>query len=83
MIRDVIMTHTPPTALVTGANKGIGLAIARQLGAAGHTVWLGCRDMSRGEMAAFELRENGVDARAVQLDVTDDASASSAAKTIE
>ncbi|NSY51925.1 SDR family oxidoreductase [Agrobacterium tumefaciens] len=83
MIRDVIMTHTSPTALVTGANKGIGLAIARQLGAAGHTVWLGCRDISRGEMAAFELRENGVDARAVQLDVTDDASASSAAKTIE
>ncbi len=77
------MTHTSPTALVTGANKGIGLAIARQLGAAGHTVWLGCRDISRGEMAAFELRENGVAARAMQLDVTDDASASSAAKTIE
>ncbi|KXG87135.1 short-chain dehydrogenase [Agrobacterium bohemicum] len=83
MIRDVIMTHTSPITLVTGANKGIGLAIARQLGAAGHTVWLGCRDMSRGEMAACELRGNGVDARAVQLDVTDDESVSNAAKIVK
>ncbi|KIP97641.1 short-chain dehydrogenase [Agrobacterium tumefaciens] len=83
MVRDFIMTHTSPTALVTGANKGIGFAIARQLGVAGHTVWLGCRDMSRGELAACELRGDGIDARALQLDVTDDASVSSAAKTVE
>ncbi|MFN7091579.1 MAG: SDR family oxidoreductase [Allorhizobium sp.] len=77
------MTDTSPTALVTGANKGIGLAIARQLGTAGHTVWLGCRDILRGEMAARELRDNGVDARAVQLDVTDAESVSKAAQIVE
>lgn len=77
------MIHTSPIALVTGANKGIGFAIARQLGAAGHTVWLGCRDISRGDTAARELRGGGIDARAVQLDVTDAASVSSAAQTVE
>jgi len=77
------MTNTSPTALITGANKGIGLAIARQLGTAGHTVWLGCRDISRGETAASDLRDSGIDAHAVQLDVTDNTSVSNAAKTIE
>ncbi|WP_428395766.1 SDR family NAD(P)-dependent oxidoreductase [Lichenicoccus sp.] len=47
-------------ALVTGANKGIGLAIARQLGERGFAVWLGCRDADRGEAAAAGLREAGV-----------------------
>ncbi|PYE38580.1 NADP-dependent 3-hydroxy acid dehydrogenase YdfG [Rhizobium sp. PP-F2F-G20b] len=78
-----MMIHTSPIALVTGANKGIGLAIARQLGAAGHTVWLGCRDISRGVMAARELLGNGIDAHAVQLDVKDGASVSSAAQIVE
>ena len=39
-------------ALVTGANKGIGLAIARGLAEAGMSVWLGARDRARGEHAA-------------------------------
>lgn len=77
------MTHASPIALITGANKGIGLAIARQLGTAGHMVWLGCRDISRGEMAARELRGSGIDARAVQIDVTDGVSVANAAKTVE
>ncbi|MEB2847009.1 SDR family NAD(P)-dependent oxidoreductase [Rhizobiales bacterium RZME27] len=77
------MIQTSPIALVTGANKGIGLAIARQLGTAGHTVWLGCRDISRCEVAARELRDRGIDAHAVLLDVTDGASVSNAANTIE
>lgn len=77
------MIQTSPIALVTGANKGIGLAIARQLGTAGHTVLLGCRDVSRGETAASELRGIGVDAHAVQLDVTDYASVSNAADIVE
>ena len=38
-------------ALVTGANKGIGLAIARQLGEQGFAVWLGCRDADSGYTA--------------------------------
>jgi short-subunit dehydrogenase len=73
------MTNTNRIALITGANKGIGLAIARRLGASGHSVWLGCRDLQRGETAARDLRDAGIDARAVQLDVTSDASVASAA----
>ena len=60
-----------PVALVTGANKGIGLAVARQFGRLGHRVWLGCRDPGRGERAAAELREQGLDATALLLDVAD------------
>ncbi len=36
------------SAFITGANKGIGLAVARQLGERGYAIWLGCRDMERG-----------------------------------
>lgn len=68
-----------PTALVTGANKGIGLAIARQLGVKGFSVWLGCRNSDRGETAAAELRGLGIDAQALELDVTDSESTRKAA----
>ncbi|MFC8663581.1 SDR family NAD(P)-dependent oxidoreductase [Streptomyces sp. NPDC057199] len=63
--------------LITGANKGIGFETARQLLELGHTVYIGARDVERGEKAAAELG-----ARFVQLDVTDDASVSSALATI-
>jgi NAD(P)-dependent dehydrogenase (short-subunit alcohol dehydrogenase family) len=66
------------TVLITGANKGIGYEAARQLIAAGHTVYAGARDTSRGQQAADELG-----ARFVQIDVTDDASVTAAAKTVE
>jgi NAD(P)-dependent dehydrogenase (short-subunit alcohol dehydrogenase family) len=72
---------TPKTALVTGANKGIGREIARQLGHKGYAVWLGCRDAERGEKAAAELKKEGVDARALVLDVTSDASVKASAVT--
>lgn len=72
-----------PSVLVTGANKGIGLAIARQLGDHGYRVWLGCRDLGRGEAAAAELRTGGVDARVLTLDVTDAASVGAAARRLE
>lgn len=77
------MTDTPRVALITGANKGIGLAIARQLGANDHAVWLGCRNLQKGESAAHALRNEGINARAVQLDVTSDDSVGDAATTIE
>jgi NAD(P)-dependent dehydrogenase (short-subunit alcohol dehydrogenase family) len=59
--------------LITGANTGLGKETARQLLAAGHTVYVGARDRARGQAAADELG-----ARFVQLDVTDDASVAAA-----
>jgi NAD(P)-dependent dehydrogenase (short-subunit alcohol dehydrogenase family) len=66
------MTHNA-TALVTGANKGIGHEVAAGLAARGMTVLLGSRDRARGEEAAARLRVAGGDVRAVVLDVTDPA----------
>jgi NAD(P)-dependent dehydrogenase (short-subunit alcohol dehydrogenase family) len=77
------MSTNNKVALITGANKGIGLEIARQLGQNGLTVLVGARDGQRGEAAAQTLREEGVDAHFVALDVTDRASIAAAAQTIE
>ncbi|WP_030542875.1 SDR family oxidoreductase [Streptomyces albus] len=71
------------TALVTGANKGIGLAIAQGLGALGFTVAVGARDDGRREKAVERLRAEGVDAFGVALDVTSEESAAAAAEAIE
>ena len=68
-----------PVALVTGANQGIGLQIAKDLAAHGFTVLVGSRDLGRGEEAA---RTIDGDARALQLDVTDKASIAAAAERI-
>ncbi|MGW1767141.1 SDR family NAD(P)-dependent oxidoreductase [Streptomyces sp. NPDC002073] len=70
-------------ALVTGANKGIGHEIAAGLGALGWSVGVGARDDQRREVAVERLRAAGVDAFGVPLDVTDDASATAAARLIE
>ena len=69
-------------ALVTGANKGIGLAIARQLAGSGVTVIIGARDVHRGQAAAGQLTGAGFDAHFVQLDVLDAASIAQAAAAI-
>src|SRR5258708_1643852 len=68
-----------PVALVTGANKGIGLQIAKDLAARGFTVLVGSRNLERGETAAKSV---GADARALQLDVTNQASIAAAAERI-
>ncbi len=68
-----------PVALVTGANQGIGLQIAKDLVGHGLTVLVGARNLERGEAAAKEV---GPDALALQLDVTDQASIAAAAQRI-
>ena len=57
------------TVLITGANKGIGFEVARQLGRAGFTVLLGARDASRGQEAASKLSGEGLDVRFVTADL--------------
>jgi NAD(P)-dependent dehydrogenase (short-subunit alcohol dehydrogenase family) len=59
------------TALVTGANRGLGLACAAALGRAGYAVLLASRDRAQGEAAASELRGEGLAIEACQLDVAD------------
>jgi NAD(P)-dependent dehydrogenase (short-subunit alcohol dehydrogenase family) len=68
--------------LVTGANKGIGLEIARQLGQVGIHVLIGARDEPRGRAAAESLMAEGVTAQFLPLDVNDSASISEAAAAI-
>lgn len=65
-------------SLVTGANKGIGLEIAKGLRALGMTVLLGARDPIRGKEAA-----ESIGATALQLDVTDEASIARAASQVD
>lgn len=69
-------------ALVTGANKGIGLEIARQLGKAGFYVFLGARNPSLGEEAASTLRAEGLDVQYVELDLVRKETIESAASGI-
>jgi NAD(P)-dependent dehydrogenase (short-subunit alcohol dehydrogenase family) len=71
--------HNKRVALVTGANQGIGLQIAKDLVTHGFTVLVGSRNLERGEAAAKEV---GPDACALQLDVTDRASIAAAAERI-
>jgi NAD(P)-dependent dehydrogenase (short-subunit alcohol dehydrogenase family) len=70
-------------ALITGANKGIGLEIARQLGRKEITVLIGARDDKRGQESANRLRDEGIDARFVQLDVTDQTTIDATSEYIE
>ena len=70
-------------ALVTGANKGIGLEVAQLLARQGFFVYLGSRDLTNGQAAVQQLRASGLTTlEAVQLDVTDPASIRAARATI-
>jgi len=73
---------TPPIVLITGANKGIGLETARQLGRKGMYVYLGSRDVDRGRAAAKTLKPHGIECEAVELDVTNSATIQAAAEII-
>lgn len=77
------MTDTKKTALVTGANKGIGYEIAAGLARLGFRVGVGARDAGRREEAVAKLRAEGYDVFGVPLDVTDDASVAAAAAQLE
>ena len=57
-------------ALITGANKGIGYEVARQLGAEGVTVFVAARNPALGEAAAATLKAGGADVEFIELDVT-------------
>lgn len=70
-------------ALITGANKGLGLEIARQLGRQGITVLIGARDAGRGREAAEGLRSEGISAHFIQLDVTSQHTIDQAARRID
>src|SRR4030088_845358 len=70
-------------ALITGANKGIGLETARQLGNEGITVLVGSRDEKKAKEAAEELRKEGIDAHGVFIDVDSSDSIKKAAASVE
>src|SRR5580704_6426172 len=71
--------HDKRLALVTGANQGVGLQVAKELVKNGLTVLVGSRNFERGEVAVEKI---GPDAIALQLDVTDRASIAAAAERI-
>jgi NAD(P)-dependent dehydrogenase (short-subunit alcohol dehydrogenase family) len=77
------MTQQHRITLITGANKGIGLEVARQLGKAGHSILLGARDAGRGQAAVESLRSEGVEARFVSIDLSSSESIKAAAADIE
>jgi NAD(P)-dependent dehydrogenase (short-subunit alcohol dehydrogenase family) len=74
------ITENKPVALVTGANQGIGLHVAKELVANGYIVFVGSRNFEKGKTAAETIGEN---AHPLQLDVTDQASIAAAAESIK
>ena len=77
------MANPKKIALITGANKGLGLEMGRQLGQAGVTVVLTARDPQKGEAAAGKLRGEGLDVRFLKLDVTRGEDRAAAASFLE
>ncbi|GAB3921728.1 SDR family NAD(P)-dependent oxidoreductase [Kribbella albertanoniae] len=74
---------TTTTALVTGANKGLGRETVRRLAVLGWDVFLAARDEARGMAAVAELADDGIDVRFVPLDVTSDESVAAAADVVK
>jgi NAD(P)-dependent dehydrogenase (short-subunit alcohol dehydrogenase family) len=77
------MSTSKKIALITGANRGLGLEMARQLGEQGITVLITARDAEKGKAAAATLAAEGIDARALELDVTDSSQLPSIVAQIE
>lgn len=70
-------------SLITGANKGIGFEIAKQLGSCGHTVLVAGRSLQKIEKAVFDLKNQGIDAYCLPLDITCDKSIDQAVFYVE
>lgn len=81
-VSEVVSPTGNRIALVTGANKGIGFEIARQLGKSGACVLVGARDPTLGETAAATLRGEGLDARCINIDLGKPATIEVAASAI-
>jgi NAD(P)-dependent dehydrogenase (short-subunit alcohol dehydrogenase family) len=79
ILKEFMKLNSKSIALVTGANRGIGFQISKDLAANGLTVLVGARRLESGEAAAECI---GANARAIQIDVTDQISAAAAAKRI-
>lgn len=74
--------HRQPIALVTGANRGLGFEVCRQLAVKGYTVLLSGRDLAKAEAAATEISKNGGTVHALALDTGSDVSVKEAAVAI-
>jgi NAD(P)-dependent dehydrogenase (short-subunit alcohol dehydrogenase family) len=77
------MPTTKKIALITGANKGIGFEVSKQIARTGVTVLMGARNKAAGEEAVAKLVAEGLDARFLHLDITDAATVAAAAAKIE
>ncbi len=77
------MQNAQQIAIVTGANRGIGLEVGRQLAQLGMTVILGARDLAKGKAAAAQLADEGIQVIPHQLDVTNAESITRLATQIE
>ena len=77
-----MLSENAKVALITGANKGIGLEVARQLAQAGFTVLVGARDLTKGAEAAAQLTAEGLQAETIALDLNEQATITLAAETV-
>jgi NAD(P)-dependent dehydrogenase (short-subunit alcohol dehydrogenase family) len=77
------MAQQKKVALITGANRGIGLETAKQLGEQGVTIVAGARSAQAAEETATKLKAQGIDAYGIQLDTTSAADRAAVAKYLE
>jgi NAD(P)-dependent dehydrogenase (short-subunit alcohol dehydrogenase family) len=77
------MAQEKKVALITGANRGIGLETAKQLGEKGVTIVAGARKLEAAEETAAKLKAQGIDAYGIQLEVTNEADRKATAKYLE
>jgi NAD(P)-dependent dehydrogenase (short-subunit alcohol dehydrogenase family) len=81
--KDTLNVVGSSIAVVTGANKGLGKEISRQLAAKGIHVLMGARNSERGEKAEAELRAQGLGVEFIQIDVTSQVSVDQACANVE